>query len=134
MSAATPEDVHRLFREWFQAGDIDRMLGLYERDALFVPQPGQTASGHAAIREALSGFLALGGRFEMVPEPPLIAGDLALLYSNWSLSGAGPDGVPFRLVGRTSDVVRRQRDGTWLTIIDNPYGGGTPASQPPTAG
>ncbi len=130
MSAETPEDVHRLFTEGFQAGDVDRLLSLFERDALFVPQPGQAVVGHAAIRAALSGFLGLGGRFEMVPEPPLIAADVAVLYSRWSLSGSGPDGVPFQLVGRTSDVVRRGADGTWLIVIDNPYGGaGTAAGQ-----
>jgi ketosteroid isomerase-like protein len=129
MSAQAPEDVHRFFREWFRARDVDRLLSLFERDALFVPQPGHAAVGHAAIREALAGFLALGGRFEMTPEPPLVAGDVALLYSSWSLSGAGPDGVPFQLAGRTSDVVRRQPDGAWLITIDNPYGGAaTPAS------
>lgn len=130
MSAQAPEDVHRLFAQSFQAGDVDRLLSLFERDALFVPQPGQAVVGHAGIREALSGFLALGGRFELVPESPLVAGDVALLSSSWSLAGAGPDGVPFQLVGRTADVVRRQADGTWLLIIDNPFGAGagTPAS------
>jgi ketosteroid isomerase-like protein len=123
MTADTPQDVHRLFTEWFQAGDIGRLLSLYERDALFVPQPGQAAVGHAAIREALSGFLALGGRFEMAPEPPLIAGDVALLCSSWTLAGSGPDGAPFQLAGRTADVARRQADGTWLTVIDSPFGG-----------
>jgi ketosteroid isomerase-like protein len=130
MSAETPDDVHRLFRQRFRTGDLDQLLSLYERDALFVPQPGHTVVGHAAIREALAGFLALGGRFEMTPEPPLVAGDVAVLSSSWSLSGSGQDGVPFELASRTSDVVRRHADGTWLLVIDNPYGGaGAPTSR-----
>ena len=129
MSAETPEDVHRLLLQWFRSGDVDQLLSLFERDALFVPEPGQTAVGGAAIREALAGFLALGGRFEMVREPPLVAGDVAVLSSSWSLTGAGPASGPFDLASRTADVVRRQADGTWRLVTDNPYGGaGTPAS------
>jgi hypothetical protein len=26
------------------------------------------------------------------------------------------------MAGRTADVVRRQPDGTWLFVIDDPYG------------
>ena len=36
--------------------------------------------------------------------------------------GTGADGSEVNLTGQTSDVVRRQPDGTWLLVIDNPFG------------
>jgi ketosteroid isomerase-like protein len=33
-----------------------------------------------------------------------------------------PGGSPLELAGRFTDVVRRQPDGRWLFVIDNPYG------------
>ncbi len=123
MSARTPEDVHRLFAERFQAGDVDGLLELYEPHALLVPQPGQVVSGKDAIGEALRAFVALKGRFDLRLERALAAGDIALLFSRWTLDATAPDGSPLTLAGQTSDVARRQADGTWLVVIDNPYGG-----------
>ena len=40
----------------------------------------------------------------------------------WSFDGTGPDGEPVRLAARNADVLRRQTDGTWRFVIDNPWG------------
>ena len=123
MPARTPEEAHRLWAETFNAGDLDALVALYEPDAILMSQPGQTVTGHAAIREALQGFLALKPKFNLQFQKALESGDLALLYSRWTLSGTGPDGNELTLSGQTSDVARRQPDGSWLFVIDNPFGG-----------
>ena len=40
----------------------------------------------------------------------------------WTFDGAGPDGEPVRLAAKNADVLRRQEDGTWRFVIDNPWG------------
>ena len=35
---------------------------------------------------------------------------------------AGRDGSEVRQTGRTTDVLRRQEDGVWRLVIDNPWG------------
>ena len=40
----------------------------------------------------------------------------------WSFDGTGPDGDPVRLSASNADVLRRQADGTWRFVIDNPWG------------
>ena len=125
MAAREPEEAHRLWTERFKAGDLEGLLALYEPTATFMPQPGQAVSGTAAIREALGGFFGLKPTFDMVEIKPAIrSDDLALLHSSWTLNGTGPDGSPINLSGTTADVVRRQSDGTWLFVIDNPWGTG----------
>ena len=52
----------------------------------------------------------------------LVTGDLALLINEWTMQATGPDGSPVQLTATTSDVVRRQPDGSWRVAIDNPYG------------
>jgi ketosteroid isomerase-like protein len=39
------------------------------------------------------------------------------------MTGTDPDGNDVSMTGLTSDVVRRQPDGNWLFVIDNPIGG-----------
>lgn len=122
MAARTPREVHELWARRFSAGAVDALLELYERDATLVPQPGQIAKGKSEIEQALRGFLALQGRFQLDFGEAIGAGDIALLLSRWVLTGTGPDGTPVHLGGQTSDVVRRQPDGTWLIAVDNPWG------------
>ncbi len=47
--------------------------------------------------------------------------DICLLIGNWTLKGTGPDGE-IAMSGTYTDVVRRQPDGSWLYVIDNPDG------------
>jgi uncharacterized protein (TIGR02246 family) len=127
MPAQQPADVNRLIAEALTKGDREAALSLYEAEAAFVPQPGQVVSGTAAIAAALDGFLALKPTLDIQVEQVIEAGDIALLRSTWTLTGTGPDGQPLSMGGAATDVVRRQADGTWRYVIDQPWG----ASQSP---
>ena len=122
MPAATPEQVHRVFEDAFNAGDIDGLMELYEADAALIAQPGSVAHGSAQVRAALEGFLALKGRITLDTRLVLTVGELAYLSNTWSLSGTGPDGEPVVLGATTAEVARRQADGTWRYVIDNALG------------
>ncbi|KAF0216859.1 MAG: hypothetical protein FD174_3539 [Geobacteraceae bacterium] len=123
MAARKPEEIDKLFVQAFSAGDLEALVALYEPDAVLVPQPDQTVTGRDAIREALKGFLTLCGEFRAEVKSVVQTGDLALVRSDWSLTGAAPGGCLIDLSGHSVEVVRRQPDGSWLFVIDNPFGG-----------
>ncbi len=120
--ALTPADVHRLFGDYFTAGDMEGLLSLYEADAVLLPRPGEKVAGLAAIAEALAGFLALDGEFSIAVDKMIVGHDTAILFSPWSLSAIGLYGGPVALAGCTADVLRRQPDGCWKIAIDSPFG------------
>jgi len=111
--------------EAFNAGDVRTLMTMYEPDAVLVPGPdAPPLRGHAAIEEGLHGFLALGGRLTFTPRFWLLAGDVALGSIAFTLEGGhAPDGTPVPLAGITSEVVRRQRDGSWKYALDLPFAG-----------
>jgi uncharacterized protein (TIGR02246 family) len=123
MPAHTPEELPPLFAQAFSAHDLEAALALYEPEATLIAQPGQIVRGTEAISEALSGFLALKPKFESEFKKAFQVGEIALLFSDWTLSATDPDGNAIvEMAGRTSDVARRQSDGSWLFVIDDPYG------------
>jgi ketosteroid isomerase-like protein len=122
MPAATPEQIHRVFEDTFNAGDIDGLMQLYEANAALIAEPGSVAHGSEQVRAALQGFLALKGRITLDTKLTFTVGDLAYLSNTWSLSGTGPDGNPVTLGATTAEVARRQADGTWRYVIDNAWG------------
>ena len=124
MPAYTPEEAPQLWAETFIAGDLDALVELYEPDATLVAQPGEVVEGTEAIREALRAFLATQPTFNLEVRKVLQTGDIALSFADWTLRGTGTDGEPIEMAAQTSDVLRRQADGTWRFAIDNPYGSG----------
>ena len=123
MPARKPEDCDLLLIEALGKGDLEAALALYESNASFVLDSGQVVTGLAAIREVMQGFLALKPKFTMeVKAVPSGDGNIALLRGKWNLSGTGPDGKPMTMSGNSTEVVRRQSDGAWRFIIDNPRG------------
>ena len=122
MPATSPEELHERWVDGVNRGDLDDLTPLYEPDAAFVVRPGEIVAGLAAVREATAGLLALRPRAALEPLVAVRTGDLALLISRWRLTGTSPDGAPVEIGGQTSDVARRQGDGTWRFAIDNPWG------------
>lgn len=122
MKVYKPEDMNSAFAEAFNSGNIDDLLALYETNAVLVPMPGQVIEGIEAIRVALQGLLALNGQMRSENQYALVHDDIALLRAKVHLTGTGPDGNHIEINNNTAEVVRRQRDGSWLYIIDHPYG------------
>ena len=120
----TPEDCHRCFTAAFAAKDLEALLALYEAEPTIVTEPGQPpATGRAALHALLSELLASDCRLRQETTSVLRAGDLALLRATWRLTGTSPEGEALDIKHNSIEVVRRQADGTWLFVIDDPFGG-----------
>ena len=122
MSTATPEQVLESIVTGINSGDLESLMPLYENDAAFAGEPGVLAHRAPGIGEALSGFISMNGELDIEVTRVLEADDLALVIGVWSFEGTGPDGEPVQLAARNADVLRRQSDGSWRFVIDNPWG------------
>ena len=118
----TPEQVLASIVDGINTGNLDALMTLYEPQAAFATQPGGLAHGLPGIREGLAGFTAMKGTLDLKVTRVLEAGGLALVIGVWSFVGTGPDGQAVRLTGQNADVLRRQSDGSWRFVIDNPWG------------
>lgn len=105
--AYDPQDLERLLVSRQNAGDVNGMAALYEPEALLDNGEGRLVRGREAIRQFFAELVAQGRKFQMGQQRPArVCGDLALT-STPCLNGAV-----------TAEVARRQRDGTWLWVID----------------
>jgi len=107
-----PQELERQLVARENAGDVIGMTALFEPDAVIELNDGRLLRGKEAIHEfftklQVTGLGPEGRRFRLGKQrPALICGDLAVT-STHSVDG-----------DTTSEVARRQNDGTWLWVID----------------
>jgi uncharacterized protein (TIGR02246 family) len=120
----TPREVIEAVADGLVAGDLERVISLYEPEATFAPEPGHSIRGTEAIRDALATFMALKPQMTGEIKKVLVADDTALVQNSWALRGCQPDGTAVEMSGTSADVLRRGEDGRWRILIDDPWGSG----------
>lgn len=121
-SSSSPLQIVQQLIEALNTGALAAATACYTTDAVFVPEPGTVVTGHAAIQEALANLIALRPVLHSRSQAVFESADVALYCAEWSMTGTAPDGSPVALEGKSSDVICRQPDGSWLIAIDNPFG------------
>ncbi|MGI8780184.1 MAG: YybH family protein [Solirubrobacteraceae bacterium] len=125
MPAMRPEDVDYMLADAFNARDLAAATELYEPDASvrrLERDGGTVATGAKGIEEVMAGYVGLDPQMEIVVHHVTRAGDVALLRSQWRITGTDGAGDPIELAHNGVEVVRRQTGGEWRFVIDHPYG------------
>lgn len=122
--AAQPEDCSRVLVAALESGDIDLSVALYESSAVLFKKSGETMTGLDAIRENNAGVIALKPKFTIAFITATLSGDGSLATNRMKaeLEFTKPDGQLVKTNVDTLEVLRKQADGSWRYIIDDPYG------------
>jgi ketosteroid isomerase-like protein len=106
----------------FHNKDIEGVMSSYETNPMIIFEPGKPALDRKAIIEGFKGFFALNPKFEYSGHEVFVNGDLAVHFAPWTMNGKTPDGTEIKQSGLSVAVLRKQVDGKWLMVFDNPFG------------
>ena len=105
--------------KYLNAGDAEGLLSMYEDGALLLLEPTSTVEECQDLRSGVQTYLDMEGTITIEASSELVVGDLALIHSRWRFEVPGEEPQ----VAVSAEVARRQPDGTWKYVIDNPYAG-----------
>lgn len=115
MPARTPAEICTIFQRGMAEGDLDAVLGIYDQHAVFVGPTTAVTSGRAELERSLAAQVAERRRFEFTIKSVTEADGIALMHTEWRVSGDPPMTV------YAMEVARRQADGTWKWLIGDPF-------------
>ena len=119
---STPEGAARYFQHCIREGDVEGALSCFDAQAVYIPSPGAKLEGTAEIRKGLEMLCGMNPDLQAQRCLGIEVGDLASWVDEWSLRGTLPDGTVLTLTGVSSDILKRQPNGHWAYLVDNPYG------------
>lgn len=107
----------------FQTNDIPGVMASYESKATVLFEPGMPISDAAQLEQMFTGMAAVNPHFDYAGHEVIVNGDIAVHIAPWAMTGQTPDGQELAQSGLSVAVLRRQPDGGWKMVIDNPHGG-----------
>lgn len=107
----------------FHDSNIDRVLTSYEDGAAVVFEPGKRVSDPVVLKQMFEGAFQLNPKFSYPNGHEVyISNDIALHIAPWVMTGKAPDGAEVEQSGLSVAVLRKQVNGSWLLVLDNPHG------------
>jgi ketosteroid isomerase-like protein len=106
----------------FHRKDLAGILATYEPEAIIVFEPERPVSDGAAIRQAFEELFAINPNYRFHGHEVFVNGDIAAHFTPWTMNGTLPDGTAVNQSGLSVAILRKQPDGRWLMIFDNPHG------------
>jgi ketosteroid isomerase-like protein len=106
----------------FVKKDIEGVLATYEDGAIVMFEPQKPITGKDNLRIAFTQFVTMNPIFTYSGHEVYISGDIATHIAPWKMVGHLSDGTKVEQSGLSIAVLRKQSNGTWLMIQDNPNG------------
>lgn len=107
----------------FQDKDIDRVMAAYETPATVLFEPDTPISDAAVLEQMFRQMAMVNPVFVYSGHEVIVNNDIALHIAPWDMTGTTPDGQELKQSGLSIAVLRKQDDGSWKMMIDNPHGG-----------
>lgn len=106
----------------FEKKDIAGVLETYEADAIVMFEPQKPVQGKETLRAVFTQFVGMNPQYTFSGHEVYVSGNIATHTAPWTMKGQLPDGTKIEQSGLSVAVLRKQADGNWLMIQDNPHG------------
>ncbi|MBO0356008.1 DUF4440 domain-containing protein [Muricauda ruestringensis] len=117
-----PEEMNDFFARAFNSGIVDNLNRLFEPGAKIINKDGNLITGKNEINQEHIGLLKIGGKMTSINKYCVVFEDIALLRADWKIVTKDENGKNLEINGSSTEIVRKQKNGDWLYIVDNPFG------------
>lgn len=113
----TPVSAVEYFRHCIRNGDLQGALSCFDPTGVYIDRDGQPGN----IQKAMEHLCGWQPDINGIKRQVTLVGDIAMWLDKWTLRGKQPDGTPIEMNGSTACVMKRNEEGMWLWLVDNPF-------------
>lgn len=106
----------------FNNKDIEGVMSTYESNAIIMFEPETPTSDEATCKKMFQGFFQMNAKFTFYGHEIYITDNIATHITPWKMTATAPDGSVINQKGLSVALLRKQTNGEWLMIVDDPYG------------
>lgn len=112
----------RYFQNCVRNGDVEGALDCFDDEAIYVTGIGTFVSGKENIRKALEQVCGLKPDLQAQRSTGFTVDNITAWVDEWTMKATLPDGTKLEMRGTSSDILKKQANGNWAYLVDNPYG------------
>lgn len=110
------------FRNCLKNKDVAGAMTCFDPQGVFINRDGKEIRELIQIEKAIEHLSASGPEIKGANPHVTTIGALSLWLDEWEMTGKAPDGHMMKMNGHTTCLMKRNKEGIWLWLIDNPFG------------
>jgi len=117
-----PDDADEYFLDAVRNGDVKTAMTCFDNEAVYIGKDGKPISGMDNIEKVITELCKMKPDIKVYEHQMAPVGnDMMYWLDKWRMTATGPDGKPFEMKGASANMMRRNADGHWLWLVDNPF-------------
>jgi len=114
---------HKIFTDALNDKNIDKLVAMYADDAVMVAPGNNVIKGKTDIRKFFNEVVPIIDKISLDTVFRVNYKDTVVFRSKYTVVYKTPDGKTISESTSGIEVEQKQKDGTWLFIVDHHYGG-----------
>lgn len=123
MKRTSPHETVLYFRHCILNGDLAGTMSCFAENAIYIDRDGNEITGLESIQKEMEHLCnwkpeIIGSQYKST-----IIGDQAIWMDKWTMKATLPNGNPIVMNGATACLLKKNEEGNWVWLVDNPFAG-----------
>jgi ketosteroid isomerase-like protein len=117
-----PDEADEYFMDCIREGNLKNAMTCFDQEAVYMDKDGNSISGLANIENVVANLCHMKPYIKIYKHKNSPVGnDLIYRLDKWTMTATDPQGKPIRMQGASAHIMRKNADGVWLWLVDNPF-------------
>jgi len=117
-----PDEADEYFMNCIREGNLKNAMSCFDQEAVYMDKDGNAIRGLDNIEKVMANLCKMKPDIKIYKHKNIPVGnDLIYRLDKWTLTATDPQGNPIKMQGASAHIMRKNADGVWLWLVDNPF-------------
>jgi len=117
-----PDEADEYFMDCIREGNLKNAMTCFDQEAIYMDKDGIAISGLDNIEKVVANLCNMKPDIKIYKHKNLAVGkDLIYRLDKWTMTATDLHGNLINMKGASAHIMRKNADGIWLWLVDNPF-------------